>query len=391
MSGRCGLLVGMKKHLVTLMLTLVGAITLMLMPVVQAEQMAQIMLHDTVLSLTDYLAQVVKHDPDIQMAHAKVREARVRQQTAAKKRFLNLFNFINAETLQGSAENDVKAAEAHAEAETQTALLEAGLTSLDYAQAHINSWAQVDAVLLAQRKLVAAQLQFNAGKITRYQLDAIDAEWQQAQNQFRALSEQVVDKHLRLSANVLTASQLERPQLANLTLPDLFVPNGDLYWPPVTEPPCDCEQALQTAIKQRPELAEFNFRQNALGKLIKLSKLSQRPILLVNQQQLLLKKQKFERSLAIEVEGACTSRETLQHTLPSVRLSAQKAHHNLQTATQDLHAGRISQLDWQGLHHQWVLAHKAQRQSELQQAQLNWRLRYLMGQLTVKPVEATKN
>jgi hypothetical protein len=340
------------------------------------------------LSLADYFAQVLKHDPDIQLAHAKVRETRARQQNAAKKRFLNLFNFINVDTLQGSAENDVKAAEARAEADTQTALLEAGIMALDYAQAHINSWSQVDAVLLAQRKFVAAQLQFDAGKLTRYQRDAAEAEWQQAQNQFRHLGEQVVDKHLRLSANVLTASQLERPQLVNLTLPDLFTPTQALNWAPLTAPACDCHQALQVAVRERPEVAEFNFRQSALARLIKLSKLSQRPVLLVNQQQLLLKKQKFERSLIVEVEAACTSQETLQHTLPTVQQAAIKANHNVQTATQDLQAGRISQLDWQGLHHQWVLAHKNWRQAELQQAQLNWRLRYLMGKLTVDPRES---
>jgi hypothetical protein len=337
---------------------------------------------ESALPLAEYLAYVVRNDPDIQLAQAKVREARARQQNVVKKRFLNLFNFINAENLLGSAENDVKAAEARAMADQQTALLEAGLMALDLASAQLDTWATIDELVLNQRQYTAMQYQFNAGKLNRYQLDASHADWVKVQQAFRTASQLVTDKQLKLSANIMTANQLKRPLHNPLQMPDLYDPDQPLQWLPVTQEPVnDCSTALASAINHRPELFEFTFKQQALAKLIKLSKLSQRPVLLTNQQQLLLKKQKFERTLAIEVESTCTAKDAASHTLPQMAQAAQRAHNNVQAASKDLAIGRISQLEWQAYHQAWVQAHVAWRKAAIQLGQLNWRLRYLTGEL----------
>jgi hypothetical protein len=335
------------------------------------------------LTLPQYLEAVLIHDPDIQLAHARVREARARQQDVVKPRFIKLFNFFNAENLQGSAESDLKAAQARADADTSHALFEAGQFAIKLAKAELDAWGQVDAVVLAQKQANLAQLGFNAGKQTRYQLDIAQGQWQQAQQGFRLKSQAVSEQHLKLAATVLTAHQLEQPAQLTLTLPSLYTPVGSLVWAPITtEASSLCGNAMTLAADNRRELAEFDYRVKGLGQLIKASKPNQRPLLLTNQQQLMIKRQMFERELAVAITQTCDAQEVLAHTLPTLFTLSQQAHQSVDRADMGLKAGYISQLEWQQVHHTWVQAHINWKHAELDNALLGWQLRYLTGQLT---------
>jgi hypothetical protein len=343
-----------------------------------------------------YLHAVLQDSPDVQLAYAKVREARVRQQDVIKKRFLNLFNFVNAENLQGSAQSDVQATEAQAEADVQQVLLEAGLNALNLAKTHLDLWAQVDELVLLQKQHLAVQYQFKAGKATRYQVDAAHAEWLVKQQLFRQTSQQVNEQLLRMQATITDANQLQHHHAWQLALPDLYQTKAALVWAPFTDETGvetdkakanntdnadNCLSAIKSAIDARPEMAAFSFRKRSLAKLIKASKLSERPVLMSAQHQLMLKQQKFERSVVVAINSVCDAQQNSMHALPTLAMAAQQAFENDQQAHHDYLQGRLSELDWLTVHHQWTLAHQAWRTAELNQAVQLWRLRYYSGHL----------
>ena len=117
------------------------------------------------LTLDSWVSQVLAIEPTIKAAKAKEAETKARQKSVKSKRVLFLFKFFNAQYLEGSAENDLKADQFQTKAIQQKAAKLATKQWFTLKKAFIATQIAYISLDEARQNALASEQQFKAGRI----------------------------------------------------------------------------------------------------------------------------------------------------------------------------------------------------------------------------------
>jgi hypothetical protein len=248
----------------------------------------------------EVIQRTQQHNVEIAISQEKITETEVKRQDVETKRVLFFFKYFDSAFLEGSAESDVMAAGAHAQAVLNQSLLDS-LTR--YTQLMRAAMAQVityQSIQQGKTQLTLNQRRFTAGETTSFDLMQTKTQLVQRYQEF-----------LQAGVGYKTASYALAEQLG-LAPDTLFFPQDLTVSPeagiqlPVYhffgEPPrLSAAESVRLALENRPEFKELKFRRISLENLLKASTVKfdrvHEKIIASSLKQLDLRRQKLEGSV----------------------------------------------------------------------------------------------
>ncbi|MDX2085224.1 MAG: TolC family protein [Candidatus Melainabacteria bacterium] len=288
------------------------------------------------IDLKEVLETLLAESPEIRLQEAKVQEARVRQQGVKNRRVLFLFKTLNSPYLEGSAENNVEAAEAHLETVRYQTLLKGLDQYYGLLEASLAKYTAFRNLRLSLRRVEVSQSRFDAGEDTSFDVNATQRKLIKAYQDYLKADRLYRSASFALAQPMgllLSADETLLPVELGKSAQPLLMPPMVLFQPLPTE-----AAVVQSALAHRPELKELANRRESLENLVKASAYD------FNRNQIQL----MEALLAQAKQGETAGRQ-------GIAITAQQAYSDATTAG-DMLALAKDQLD---------LAQQAVRQVEI--------------------------
>lgn len=263
----------------------------------------------------DVIRQTEKNNLEIQLSREKVTETEVKKQDVEMKRVLFFFKYFDSAFLEGSAESDVLAANAHSQAVMNEALLESVTKYYNLMRAILTQYIGYQAIEQGKNQMKLNQKRFESGEATSFELMQTKTQLVKRYQEFLqagityklasfALSEQIGEKATDNPQNKIGDDVTQ-----DLLYPaDLSFHDGEFEMPVFrffgnkdSDHPLTANETIKIAQENRPEFKELKFRKISLENLHQASTVKfdrvQEKILQSSLKQLDLKRQKTEMAV----------------------------------------------------------------------------------------------